>query len=128
MPWIAIILICLFCALLIYQLSILWQAKRQVGQQAPILDDTADAPTFAPLQLLYFHSPSCGPCRSMGPIIDELSREHENVISVDITQNMVLAQKYNVRATPTVVLVKEGRIAEVLLGPKSATKLRGLLS
>lgn len=128
MNWIVIILLTLFGALMIFQLSIIIRSKQQIGQQAPALDETTDNKLPPRLQLLYFHSPSCGPCRNMSPIIDELAEENANVISVDITQNEALAQQYKVRATPTFVLVREGRIADVLLGPKSAAKLRSLLN
>src|SRR5690625_2346193 len=55
----------------------------------------------------------CGPCRMVGPIIDELSKDYEGkavVGKVDVDANQEFAAKYGVRNIPTVVVVKEGEV------------------
>lgn len=78
-------------------------------------------------QLYYFYSDNCGPCRSMTPIIDELSSEHDNVVKVDIRQDPETARKFGIRATPTTILVRDNVVQKVLLGAKSKKQLLQLL-
>ena len=67
----------------------------------------------------------CGPCRMVGPIIDEISSEYENkaiVGKVDIDSNQEFAAKYGVRNIPTVLVFKNGEIVDRKVGvsPKAA--------
>jgi thioredoxin 1 len=103
----------------LFQLWIIWQSKRQVGQAAPA-SHHGDTVT-----LYFFHSPHCGPCKAMTPAIEELSGQYK-VISVDVGKDLDSARTFNVRATPTVVLVKDGIIAKVLIGAQSQQKLASL--
>ena len=127
MSWVGFVVIGAVALILLFQLNVYRQAKKLEGEQAPTLgDEQAHADGRS---LIYFHSPSCGPCRSMTPVIDALIDElPQQVSKVDISQDMQSALRYNVRATPTVVLVEDGTIAKVLLGPQSEKKLRGLLA
>ena len=126
MSWFGVMILSLVGLMVLFQFSIYWRSKRMVGKAAPDLGDgeeNADAGT----RLIYFHSPNCGPCKRMSPMVDELAGRYPNVTSVDVSRNMEVALKYNVRATPTVVLVKEGKVAKVLLGPQSEARLEALL-
>ena len=61
----------------------------------------------------------CGPCRMVGPIIDEISSEYENkaiVGKVDIDSNQEFAAKYGVRNIPTVLLFKNGEVVDKQVG------------
>ena len=67
----------------------------------------------------------CGPCRMVGPIIDEISTEYEGkavVGKVDVDAHTQFAAKYGVRNIPTVLIFKDGEIAsrQVGVSPKSA--------
>ena len=67
----------------------------------------------------------CGPCRMVGPIIDEISSEYENkaiVGKVDIDSNQEFAAKYGVRNIPTVLLFDKGELVgrQVGVAPKKA--------
>ena len=62
--------------------------------------------------VLDFHAPWCGPCRVLGPIIDELNEEYDNVdfYKVDTEQEMELAAAFGVRSLPTLLFIpKEGK-------------------
>src|SRR5699024_11939821 len=55
----------------------------------------------------------CGPCRMVGPIIDELSKDYEGkavVGKVDVEANQEFAAKYGVRNIPTVLVFKDGEV------------------
>ena len=59
-----------------------------------------------------FHAPWCGPCRVLGPIIDELDEEYNNVdfYKVDTEQEMELASAFGVMSLPTLLFIpKEGK-------------------
>ncbi|MGX1928578.1 thioredoxin [Flagellimonas sp. 2504JD4-2] len=67
----------------------------------------------------------CGPCRMVGPIIDEVSNEYEGkavVGKVDVDANQQFAAKYGVRNIPTVLVFKNGEIVnrQVGVSPKKA--------
>ena len=77
--------------------------------------------------MIYFYSPKCSPCRRMTPIIDQLSERHTCVYKVDILQDRETALAFNIRATPTTILIKDNRVLEVTLGAKTQTQLETLL-
>ena len=61
----------------------------------------------------------CGPCRMVGPIIDELSNEYDGkavVGKVDVDNNQEFAAKYGVRNIPTVLLFKNGELVDRKVG------------
>lgn len=67
----------------------------------------------------------CGPCRMVGPIIDEISGEYEGkavVGKLDVDANQEFAAKYGVRNIPTVLVFKDGEVVnrQVGVSPKTA--------
>lgn len=69
--------------------------------------------------LVDFWAAWCGPCRMVGPIIDELSTEYEGkavVAKMDVDQNQEFAAKYGVRNIPTVLLFKDGEMVNRQVG------------
>ena len=78
-------------------------------------------------RLFYFYSPSCGPCRSMTPIVDKLASQSDAITKVDISKDPELAGRFGIRATPTTVLVEKDTIKEVRLGAQSQKQLQKLL-
>jgi len=61
----------------------------------------------------------CGPCRMVGPIIDEISTEYEGkavVGKVDVDANQDFASKYGVRNIPTVLVFQNGEVVERQVG------------
>lgn len=61
----------------------------------------------------------CGPCRMVGPIIEEVSEEYEGkavVGKVDVDANQEYAAKYGVRNIPTVLVFKDGEIVKRQVG------------
>lgn len=67
----------------------------------------------------------CGPCRQVGPIIDELSKELDGKVKVakcDVDANPGLAAKYGITSIPAIMAFKDGELKETVLGarPKQA--------
>ncbi len=64
----------------------------------------------------------CGPCRMVGPIIDELSEEYERkaiIGKVDIDSNQQYAAQFGVRNIPTVLIFKDGELVDRKVGVSS---------
>ena len=61
--------------------------------------------------LVDFNASWCGPCRMIRPILDEIAEEKTSskIVSVDIDEQMELAEKYNVSSIPCLVLFKDGK-------------------
>ncbi len=105
------------------------KAREIQGQQAPDLSDVfTEKQRQQPRLLLYFWSPRCSMCRNMTPIVDKLAQEREDVISINAADNVDVAKRFKVMGTPTLVLLKNGKVDKVLLGAKSEKTINALLS
>jgi thioredoxin 1 len=68
----------------------------------------------------------CGPCRALGPIVDDLAREFEGrvrVAKLDIDNNPVTTARYNVRSIPTLLFFRDGKLVEAVVGLRSKNEL-----
>ncbi len=77
--------------------------------------------------LLYFYTKTCGACKAMTPVIEELQKEFEHIRKVDLGKDMSVAREIGIMGTPTVVVVENREIQSFAVGAKSAAALRRLL-
>ena len=79
------------------------------------------------LVMVDFWATWCGPCKIIGPVVEELAKEYEGrvtVAKVNTDENPELASRYNIRGIPTLMFFKNGQIVDQLIGavPKAQIK------
>jgi len=69
--------------------------------------------------LVDFWAAWCGPCQMLGPIIEEIAKEYEGKVMVgklNVDDYPKVSQQYNIQGIPTVIIFKDGEIAEQFVG------------
>ncbi len=73
------------------------------------------------LVLVDFWAPWCGPCKAIGPVIEELSNEYSDVVvgKVNVDDHPQVSSQFKVRSIPTVLLLKGGEVMEKFVGART---------
>lgn len=74
-----------------------------------------------------FWAPWCGPCHMISPIVEELDKEYEGKIAfykVNTDENPDIASRYNVMSIPTLILFRDGTVADTAIGVTSKAALK----
>ncbi|HAS79413.1 MAG TPA: thioredoxin [Fusobacteriaceae bacterium] len=67
--------------------------------------------------LVDFYADWCGPCKMLGPILEELSEEvTASIVKVNVDDNPGLSQRYGVRSIPTMIAFKDGEVVDQIIG------------
>ena len=80
--------------------------------------------------LVDFWAEWCGPCKMIAPVLDELATEFQGKVKigkVNIDEHQGLAAQFGVRAIPTLLVIKNGQVAEQMVGAKSKRDLKASL-
>jgi thioredoxin 1 len=119
----------LIAAMLAMQLVPLLRARLARGQAVPELNAMLAPDQRSEKRLLvYFWSPSCGMCRPMTPVIDRLACGRKDLFKVNVAESAELARRFHVMATPSLAVVEDGVLKDLLLGPRDEPQIRALLA
>lgn len=106
------------------------------GRPLPWIVDATDgtfeveARSSAPV-LVDLWAPWCGPCRFVSPILEELARDHAGrlkVVKVNVDENPALSQRFDARSIPTLVVLRDGRVVDRVVGALPKPQLAARLS
>ena len=78
------------------------------------------------LTLVDFWAEWCGPCKQIGPILEEIAEEKKDrlrIVKLNIDENQQTPQKYGVRGIPTLILFQDGRLVDSKVGSMSKSFL-----
>lgn len=79
--------------------------------------------------LVDFWASWCGPCRMVSPIVDEIAEENPQylVAKVNVDEEPELAQKFGIQSIPTLIVFKDGEIADKMIGVRSKEQILSML-
>lgn len=82
------------------------------------------------LAVVDFWAEWCGPCRMVGPIIEQLAEENPdvNIGKVNVDENNALAAKYGIRSIPTILILRDGEVIDRVSGAKPLGDFQELLA
>lgn len=102
------------------------QEKERILNQPIILTDENFSATLTANDLLVvdFWAPWCAPCRVVGPIIEQLSKEYAGKVTfakMNVDENQKVASNFGIMSIPTIIVMQKGKIVETIVGayPKS---------
>ncbi|MFK7948680.1 MAG: thioredoxin [Saprospiraceae bacterium] len=80
--------------------------------------------------LIDFWAEWCGPCKMIGPIIEQISQERNDVVvgKVDVDNNPNLSFKYKIRSIPTVIVIKNGEVVAKKVGGTTKANYEAMLA
>lgn len=81
--------------------------------------------------LVDFWAPWCGPCRLVSPVVEEIAKDFEGklkVVKLNTDDNPQTAVNYHISGIPSLLLFKEGQVADQIVGAVPKARLSGMIS
>ena len=102
-----------------------WTARRAKGRDAARLQQVMGLDNKR--HLVYFWSPSCGHCKSMTLVINELMDSRDDVHAMNLVDQAALARELGVMGTPALAVINKGYVEQVQLGVRTQSQILNLL-
>jgi thioredoxin 1 len=96
-----------------------------------VTDQTFTTETNNGIVLADFFATWCGPCKMIAPVLEELDQEmgkQVKIVKIDVDQNQETANKFGIMSIPTLLLMKDGKVVDTLVGFKSKEELEEALN
>lgn len=79
--------------------------------------------------LVDFWAEWCGPCKMLGPVIAEIAEENDSIKvgKVNVDEEMELAKQFNIMSIPTILVFKDGKVANQMVGFRPKDDILNLL-
>ena len=111
-------------ALIVFiQLRTSGKVRGMQGMPAPDTSEVDDG-IDAKKKVYFFHATHCSPCKSIMPLVDEIRKDHPNLIKVEVSEHRQLAREFKLAGTPSFFAVDEGKIRQIKLGMTNEQWLR----
>ena len=106
------------------------RAQKIVDNIYQLTDSDFDKYTKSGVVLVDFWATWCGPCKTIGPIVDELAKEYAGRVKIaklNVDENPATPGQYSVRGIPTLILFKGGKVLEQIVGAVPKTRLVAMI-
>jgi thioredoxin 1 len=98
----------------------------------PVTDDAFESEVLQAAEptLVDFWAEWCGPCRMVGPVVEELANQYKGKVKIgkmDVDKNRQTPAKFGIRNIPTLILFKAGQVAQTIIGAQPKSYIEGEL-
>lgn len=83
------------------------------------------------VSILYFSAAWCGPCKTLKPVMEEISEgmsDNIDIYYIDLNDNIELAGKYQIMSVPSLLFIKEGEIKNKIVGLQTKTNIVNVIN